>query len=134
MRGIPSKNKIFNAYIQRTKYIWEVDPDYAVDEIVTFVVEKYNKMSAQNIWDTPTCSSAKIVALTTQIKKLKKRITSHSSNNKAKIDPAKPKTILEVAEWRKTKSFGDSVTKDEKQWHWCSVRHNEGKGMYVTHK
>ena len=78
MRGIPSKNKIFNAYIQRTKDIWEVDPDYAVDEIVTFVVEKYNNMSAQNIWDTPNCSSSKIVAFITQIKELKKKITSNS--------------------------------------------------------
>lgn len=39
----------------------------------------------------------------------------------------------EIAEWRKTKSFGDTVQKDDKTWYWCS-QHQDGKGLYVTHK
>ena len=88
---LSSQNEIFNAYIQRTKDNWEVGTDYTVDEIVMSAVENYNNMSEQNIWDTPHSSSSKIVALIAQIKELEKRLTSHSSNQKAKIDPVKPR-------------------------------------------
>ena len=47
-------------------------------KLITSAVEKYNNMSEQNIWDTPNCSSSKIVAFITQIKELKKKITSNS--------------------------------------------------------
>ena len=32
------------------------------------------------------------------------------------------------------KTFGDSVEKSGKTWFWCPHQHNDGKGMYVTHK
>jgi hypothetical protein len=130
---LSSKNEIFNSYIQRSKDNWEVGQDYEVDEIITSAVEKYNNMSEQKLWDAPSSSSAKIVALTTQVKDLERKLKSTDSSNQPK-DASKPRQFLEVAEWRKTKSFGDSVFKDDKQWHWCSIKHNNGKGMYVTHK
>ena len=130
---LSSKNEIFNSYIQRSKDNWEVGQDYEVDELITSAVEKYNNMSEQKIWDTPNSSSAKIVALTTQVKNLEQKLQSGSSNTTNK-DTNKPKQFLEVAEWRKTKSFGDSIEKDGRQWHWCSIKHNNGNGMYVTHK
>ena len=130
---LSSKNEIFNSYIQRSKDNWEVGQDYEVDEIITSAVEKYNNMSEQKLWDTPNSSSAKIVALTTQVKNLEQKLQSSDSSNNNK-DTNKPKQFLEVAEWRKTKSFGDSVNKDDRQCHWCSIKHNNGKGMYVTHK
>ena len=131
---LSSKNEIFNSYIQRTKDNWEVGKDYEVDEIITSAVEKFNNMSEQKIWDTPNSSSAKIVALSTQVKDLEKKLQASGSSNKPKGDAAKPKQFLEVAEWRKTKSFGNSIFKDDRQWHWCSIKHNNGNGMYVTHK
>jgi hypothetical protein len=131
---LSSKNEIFNSYIQRTKDNWEVGKDYEVDEIITSAVEKFNNMSEQKIWDTPSSSSANIVALSTQVKDLEKKLQASNSSDKPKENANKPRQFLEVAEWRKTKSFGDSIFKDDRQWHWCSIKHNNGNGMYVTHK
>ena len=130
-----SKNNIFNDYIQRSKDEWEVGKDFDPDEIIATAIEKYNTMIRQKIWKTQDSLTSKIVALTTQVKALEDRIKKGSKDTSSSgNDSNKPLQFLVVAEWRKTKSFGPSTNKDDKQWHWCSIKHNNGKGMYVTHK
>ena len=45
------------------------------------------------------------------------------------------KRSVDIATWRMTKTFGDSVFKDGKQFHWCP-HHKYNRlydGLYVTH-
>ena len=131
---LTSKNNIFNQFIQRSKDDWETKQDISIEELTNLATEKFNNMSEQRQWDSSASKSdtSKIVALATQVEELQKKLTNANSNNK---DATKKNTpFLEVAEWRKTKSFGPSVTKDGRDWHWCSIKHNNGKGMYVTHR
>jgi hypothetical protein len=130
---LTSKNDIFNQFIQRIKDDWETKQDISIEELTTLATEKFNNMSEQKQWDSTASKSptAKIVALATQVEELQKKLNSATSKSDTS---KKPTTFLEVAEWRKTKSFGNSVTKDGRDWHWCSIKHNNGKGMYVTHR
>jgi hypothetical protein len=130
---LTSKNDIFNSFIQRSKDDWETKQDISIEELTTLATEKFNNMSEQRQWDSSASKSdsSKIVALATQVEELQKKL-SHAKG-KPEV-PKKPTPFLEVAEWRKTKSFGPSVTKDGRDWHWCSIKHNNGKGMYVTHR
>jgi len=131
---LSSRNIIFNDCIQRTKDEWEVGKDFDADKIIATSIEMYNNMVRQKIWKTQDSSTSKIVVLTAQVKiledKLKKGASSYNSNDNS----TKPRQFLEVAKWRKTKSFGLSTNKDGRQCHWCSINHNKGNGMYVTHK
>ena len=129
---LTSKNDIFSQFIQRSKDDWETKQDISIEELTTLATEKFNNMSEQRQWDSSASKSdsSKIVALATQVEELQKKLSN--ANGKQEV-PKKPAVFLEVAEWRKTKSFGASVTKDGRDWHWCSIKHNKGKGMYVTH-
>jgi hypothetical protein len=130
---LTSKNNIFNQFIQRSKDDWETKQDISIEELTTLATEKFNNMSEQRQWDSSSSKSdsSKIVALTTQVEELQKKLSDTKGKSEA---PKKSTPFLEVAEWRKTKSFGPSVTKDGRDWHWCSIKHNNGKGMYVTHR
>jgi hypothetical protein len=130
---LTSKNEVFKAFIQRSKDDWETGTDIEPDQLIATATEKYNNMVRQKNWKTSDSSNSKIVALATQVKELQEQL-SKSSSGASKPSNDKKTPFLEVAEWRKTKSFGDSVEKDGRQWHWCSIRHNNGKGLYVTHK
>jgi hypothetical protein len=107
------------------------------DDLIRDAVTKYQNMVALKTWTNSEPSNSKIAALTTQLRELQDSIrsnkTSDNSSNKQSGSGANS-GFLAVAEWRKTKSHGDTVDKDGKTWHWCSKQHNGGKGMYVTHK
>ena len=131
---LSTKNDVFKAFIQRQKDDWETGKDLDPDELVATATEKYNNMVRQKNWKTSESSTSKIVALATQVKDLQDKLSQASSNKGSSKDTSSKNQFLEVAEWRKSKTFGDSIEKDGRQWHWCSIRHNNGKGMYVTHK
>jgi hypothetical protein len=133
---LSSKNEIFNRFIQRSKDSWETEKEVTPEELITLATEKFNNLSEQKQWETAASKSenSKIVALTTQLEELKKTVQASQSSDGTKSKSAGKNQYLEIAEWRKTKSFGDSVTKDGRDWHWCSIKHNNGKGMYVTHR
>jgi hypothetical protein len=131
---LSTKNDVFKSFIQRQKDDWETGKDLDADELVATATEKYNNMVRQKTWKTSESSTSKIVALATQVKDLQDKLTKVSSTKPSSKESSGKSQFLEVAEWRKTKSFGDSVEKDGRQWHWCSIRHNNGKGMYVTHR
>jgi hypothetical protein len=130
---LTSKNDVFKAFIQRSKDDWETGEDIEADQLIATATEKYNNMVKQKNWKTTESSSSKIIALATQVKDLQDQLSKSSSGSQKQTSDKKT-PFLEVAEWRKTKSFGNSVEKDGRQWHWCSIRHNNGKGLYVTHK
>jgi hypothetical protein len=131
---LSTKNDVFKSFIQRQKDDWETGKDLDADELIAAATEKYNNMVRQKTWKTSESSTSKIVALATQVKDLQDKLNKVSSTQPPAKESSGKGLFLEVAEWRKTKSFGDSVEKDGRQWHWCSIRHNNGKGMYVTHK
>jgi hypothetical protein len=134
---LTTKNSIFRSSVQDEKTKWEKGGDVDVDVLIRTSVQQYNNMYKQKIWNNNDGSNAKIVALTTALEDLKAKFnTSKNSNHNDSCshDHSKKGSYLEVAEWRKKKSFGDSVKKDGRQWYWCSIGHNKGKGMYVTHK
>jgi hypothetical protein len=133
---LSSKNEVFNRFIQRSKDSWETEKEVTPEELITLAIEKFNNLSEQKQWETVASKSenSKIVALTTQLEELKKTVQASQSSGVNKPKQGEKNQYLEIAEWRKTKSFGDSVTKDGRDWHWCSIKHNNGKGMYVTHR
>ena len=134
---LTGKNVIFTSFIQRKHDAWDEGKDILSDDLIRDAVTKYQNMVALKTWDQSEPSNSKIAALTTQLRELQDSINStkvtDKSSNKSTDSDAK-KGFLTVAEWRKTKSHGDTVDKDGKTWHWCSKQHNSGKGMYVTHK
>jgi hypothetical protein len=134
---LSGNNEAFSSFVQRKKDDWDIGNDMTSDEIVTSAVQKYNNMVMQKTWKQTESKNAKIVALTTQVQNLEKKLNSgdykKSSGGNSNHDNKKS-SKLNVAEWRLTKTFGNSVVKDDKTWHWCSKQHNKGKGMYVTHK
>jgi hypothetical protein len=134
---LTGKNTIFTSFIQRKHDAWDEGKDILSDDLIRDAVTKYQNMVALKTWDQSEPGNSKIAALTTQLKELQDSINSNKttttpSNND--FTSTSKTGFLAVAEWRKTKSFGDTVTKDGKTWHWCSKQHNGGKGMYVTHK
>jgi hypothetical protein len=134
---LSGKNDIFTQYIQREKDDWETGKSVDVDDLMKEAIAKYNNMVKQKQWNKNNSSNSKIVALATQVKalesQLKSNYNSNKSNEKNNNRSNGNNKYLEIAEWRKKKSFGTSVEKDGRQWHWCS-RHNNGNGLYVTHK
>jgi hypothetical protein len=87
-------------------------------------------------WKQDDSKFSKLVALATQVKELQERLKSNQQSSSNSSDSSmKPScSSSNVEPWHLTKSLGDSVHCDGKEWHWCSKQHNNGKGMYVRHK
>jgi hypothetical protein len=136
------KNDVFCDFIQRKKDEWDTGVDIEADQLIKDALAKYNNMVTQKTWNSKESKDSKIIALTTQVQALEKRLedkSSHSSSSSKKSTGDKSEkaafsTKYKVAEWRLKKTFGDTVDKDGKTFHWCSKQHQDGKGMYVTHK
>lgn len=130
---LTTKNDTYHSFVSSLKDDWDTgDVDYDLDTLSAKALAKYNNMSKDKSWNTSSAKDSKIVALTTQVEKLQKQV-----NNKENNDPSSSSSggkFLRVAEWRNKKSFGDSTNRDGKQWYWCPHQHNDGKGMYVTHR
>jgi hypothetical protein len=125
------KNEIFSRHIESLKTKWEGGYDYTIDELSTESVTKYNNLSEAKAWRTaPDAKDAKIVALTTQLNELTDKINNRSGQTKS----GDTKKSISVDEWRKSKSLGEHTKRDGKDWYWCPHQHNNGKGLYVTHK
>jgi hypothetical protein len=136
-----SNNDAFATHVQNLKTEWEEGRDFTVDELTTSATTKYNNLYEAKKWKTNNSSNDKIVALTTKVEELQKKLDTKSSNSGkgggkgGSSDGNKPPPKLPDDEsWRLKKSFGDKVFKMDKQWYWCCKQHNHGSGMYVTHK
>ena len=131
---LSTKNEVFKSFIQRSKDDWETGSNVSAEELIAMSTEKYNNMYRQNKWKINSSSDSKLVALATQVKELQNQLKNSSNKKGGGKDDQPKKEQYEIAKWRKTKSFGTTVEKDGRTWHWCGIGHNNGKGMYVTHK
>ena len=130
-----SKSSKFVNYVNRMRDEWEsAETDveiFSADALIDKLTTRWNNMDASD--PNPTKMDppdAKIIALTTEVSTLKTQIQSMQKGNGSGGGATKS---FVIEEWRKTKTLGDSVERDGKQWHWCT-KHTNGNGLYVTHK
>lgn len=117
----------------------DITPDFLSSEATT----KYNNMVTAASWkkkavlkDGEMTSDSKkhIMTLTTKIDELEKKLSQSSFNQSG--GGSNSGEVKGIANWRKTKTHGDEVFKDGKQWYWCTRHKRDGDydGLYVTHK
>ena len=131
-----SKVEDFASYASRIRSDWEADDDAGTDDqILRKLTKKWNNISTAPEATKPSSKStaetnnAKLLVLLTALVN-KTDGAGNSSNN---FDRRGKRDVQSsIAEWRKTKSHGDSIFKDGKMYYWCE-QHQEGKGLYVTH-
>ena len=128
-------NEEFNTYITSLKSKWELGKEYTLDELATAAVTKFTNLEAAKSWKAPEKPDSKIAALVTQVNELKRALATVQSDGGEKKPGATSDRRNNIAEWRKKKSHGDSVHRDDKTWYWCP-RHKgqDYDGLYVTHK
>ena len=135
---LTTNNEEFETYINGLKSDWETQSGNGVnlshDTLVTKSVAKYNNLVAQKAWNTSTSKNAKLVAMATQVKNLEKQLSDSKDTKNTNTGKQTQGKKPPIAEWRFKKSFGSEVEKDDRKWYWCHHQHNDGKGMYVTHK
>jgi hypothetical protein len=131
---LSGKNEIFTSYIQRKRDDWDAGDDISADNLIKDAITKYNNMVIRKDWKQEEAKNSKIVALTTQVKELQDKLKSSNNSSKDSSKSSGKTNHFNIEEWRLTKSLGNTTEKDGKTWHWCSKQHNNGKGMYVTHK
>ena len=135
-----SKVSDFSSYASRLRSDWEADDDAGTDDqILRKLTKKWNNISTNTEVTKPSTKSTAesnnaklLVLLTALVNKAdgggnSSNTSSNNSDRRGKRDPQSS-----IAEWRKTKSHGDSIFKDGKMYYWCE-QHQEGKGLYVTH-
>lgn len=135
---LTSKNEEFCQMIRSEKTKWELGAeDITADTLVTMAVTKYNNLDRQKLWSKSSEKDEKIVALTTKLEDLEKKVKSgkagSSSGGGSGAGAGKASSYDKIAQWRLKKSFGDHIdSKDGKEWWWCT-KHQDGKGLYVRH-
>lgn len=113
----------------------EDDDKFSQSAILQKLKFKWNNIAKGISQQKASQSQQKFAALTTDadIEKLvAQKVAAALKQAKLPGDTSQNRTS-EIASWRKSKSFGDTVEKDGKTWFWCS-QHNDGKGLYVTHR
>ena len=126
------RNEGFSRAVERAKDDWEHRRLVNPDVLRTEMINKYNNLVEQKRWKITDPRDAKIAALTSQLGAIEKfKASAKPTNFKGSGGGGRR---LDVASWRLSKTFGNSTTRDGKTWHWCTKQHNNGKGMYVTHK
>ena len=125
-------------FVHRIRDEWEsAETDveiFSADALIEKLTTRWNNMDASDSnatkMDPP---DAKIIALTTEVSTLKTQIQSMQKGNGMGSGGGGATKSFVIEEWRKSKTLGDSVERDGKQWHWCS-KHMNGNGLYVTHR
>ena len=124
-----AKNDDFLTLVKKQKTDWDTGTDIDVNVLAKQCVLHYNNLVKTKSWSETSAKEDKLIALSTELKELKHTLATYNKDG-----PAQKSTFQSrVPEWRLTKTLGDKVEKDGKQWHWCHKQHNDGKGMYVTH-
>lgn len=144
-----STNDNFCKYTEGLKSDWETDKQGAPkthSEVVHSLTVKWNNLCAEQA-KVPKGTSLKkgsedpkylalFTALTTSIEGLSEKVQTLQKSNTSGANGYQSKQggnrNSDIAEWRKTKTFGEEVHKDDKQYYWCP-QHQNGKGLYVTH-
>ena len=144
----------FNTYIKSIK--GDVDSGFGPHANITFeqlVVcarKKYLNMKAQNEYNKVDPRSAQLIALTTEVTKLKSELESKSAALTTTTDRQRTSTRREttpgldrskidntsIQKWRVIKK-GDTIQVDGRTYWWCKKHkdyHGRWNGMYVLHK
>ena len=144
----------FNSYIKSIK--GDVDSGFGQHANITFeqlVVcarKKYLNMRAQNEYNKVDPRSAQLIALTTEVTKLKGDLEKKSAalttttdrqrtSTRRETTPGLDRNLIEntnIQKWRVVKK-GDSIEVDGRTLWWCEKHkdyHNRWNGMYVPHK
>jgi len=134
---LSGKNDVFNRFVERSKDNWEVGTEKTHDELVSQAVTKYNSRVKQGYWKQVEPKDATIVAITTQITNLEKKISPGTLSGKSNAtnfsNPrSEPKFTLE--DWCIVNNGKEKVV-NGKTWHWCPHHKMKGvyDGMYVGH-
>ena len=117
-----TKNSDFLSFVNIKKDCWDTGNDITFDTLATDAMMKYNNLVKEKTWDTNITKDSKIVALTTQVEKLQKQVKSSSFNlncGGSKNNSGKSDGKMQIANWRLSKTLGDHVYKDGKDWWWC---------------
>ena len=132
---LTTKNDTYRNFVSSLKDDWDTrTEDFDLDSLSARALAKYNNMAKDKSWNTSSDKDSKIVALTTKVEMLQEQINKNSNSSSGAPPPSGGGKNLRVDEWRLTNNLGSSVKRDGKQWYWCPHQHNNGKGMYVTHK
>ena len=138
-----TNNDEFEMFVKDLKGKWEtnIDVESALthDKLVEKCTAKYNNLVDQKAWSSNTSKNAKLVALATQVESLEKKLAdakgnNNSNRNRTTNDNKNGRFGGPLPAWRLSKTFGDKTERDGLTWYWCHHQHNDGKGMYVTHK
>ncbi len=130
-----SKFPEFNEYVKDQQSEWEIqDEDGSANDIIVKLMKKWNNNSineeSQEQSSKPKgnakSSTAKVLVLLTAA--LTNAQVGMGGKSEQRIRSGKSS----IAEWRKTKSYDESIFKDGKMYYWCP-QHQDGKGLYVTH-
>lgn len=130
---------------------WEIDAAGAPKnelEIINRLITEWNNLCVAKLTTAPgkgpkTEEKAEYLALfttlTTSVKGLLEQVQllqrSNGSNGSTENQSNGNKSgnsNKDISEWRKTKSLGDEVVKNGKQYYWCQ-KHQNGSGLYIMH-
>jgi hypothetical protein len=140
-------DKNFVSYIQRKQEEYEDDNiEMSSDKLMLIGDNKYKNLIQQGIYNAPSAEEEKLLALETEIKRLKKAAKQKGSDTKEKNGEAKgdgnpPKNKLNKPQWllkHKAPSEADlkkSRTWNNRKYYWCSNK-TGGKcgGKWRCHK
>ena len=129
-------NSEFNLHMNFLKNKWELGKDFTLDDVANAAITKYNNLDGAKSWQVPEKQMPSSLLLSPNLRSWKLPFLLSSclgiANPKQGAGADKRSNI---AEWHKKKSFGASVTRDNKSWWWCP-RHkgSDYDRLYVTHK
>jgi len=136
-----SKDPDFINFVSKLRDNWEsaeiLDETDSDEVIIDKMTTKWNNIVARKGNDAKKDPpDAKITALSSEISSLKNQIVAMQKgggSNGGGSNGSGSATKSFIPDWRKTKTLGETVDRDDKTWHWCP-HHMDGKGLYVTHK
>ena len=124
----------FIAYIKRKQDAFEEGMDIEPDQLMKNAADKYKTLLQKGSWNAPDANEEKILALQSEIRKLKKKSTAGNgkANKKAKTSNEKPSWFNERP---KTADLHKSKEWNGKTWWFCHPD-TGGKcdGKYHIHK
>ena len=127
-------NVEFKNAMQRKKDDWDDGTAFTYDEIKSAALRKYNNLV--EVSTVPPMKSASALATNAEdTSGLKNNNNSGGINNGPPSGSTGPRHSTGLKEWRKTKSFGEKVFKDD-AWHWWCPHHvypGVYDGLYMTH-
>ncbi len=132
------KNHEFNSYIQRINDDIQsgigIHKDISPEDLIQAARSKYNNMVEDKSWGKVDPKDAVIMALTTKLSALEKKVTAPPGNATPSNPSAHATSGVIIDAWRK-KFDGNMKEVNGRKWWWCPKHKREGEydGLYVTH-